>query len=98
VPWPYRYGAGRLPDRRHHQLPVRPAVESFGADLFIVNILGISIIRELGPVLVAVLVAGRSGSAMTAQIGVMRVTEEIDACRPWAFRAAYASCCPKYSA
>lgn len=51
----------------------------FGADIFIVNILGISIIRELGPVLVAVLVAGRSGSAMTAQIGVMRVTEEIDA-------------------
>lgn len=54
-------------------------LQSFGADLFIVNILGISIIRELGPVLVAVLVAGRSGSAMTAQIGVMRVTEEIDA-------------------
>ena len=54
-------------------------LRNFGADLFIVNILGISIIRELGPVLVAVLVAGRSGSAMTAQIGVMRVTEEIDA-------------------
>ena len=54
-------------------------LKAFGADLFIVNILGISIIRELGPVLVAVLVAGRSGSAMTAQIGVMRVTEEIDA-------------------
>lgn len=54
-------------------------LQSFGADIFIVNILGISIIRELGPVLVAVLVAGRSGSAMTAQIGVMRVTEEIDA-------------------
>jgi phospholipid/cholesterol/gamma-HCH transport system permease protein len=53
-------------------------LKSFGADLFIVNILGISVIRELGPVLVAVLVAGRSGSAMTAQIGVMRVTEEID--------------------
>jgi phospholipid/cholesterol/gamma-HCH transport system permease protein len=51
----------------------------YGADLFIVNILGLSIIRELGPVLAAVLVAGRSGSAMTAQIGVMRVTEEIDA-------------------
>ena len=54
-------------------------LKSFGADIFIVNILGISIVRELGPVLVAVLVAGRSGSAMTAQIGVMRVTEEIDA-------------------
>ena len=54
-------------------------LKNFGADIFIVNILGISIVRELGPVLVAVLVAGRSGSAMTAQIGVMRVTEEIDA-------------------
>ncbi|WP_300318898.1 ABC transporter permease [Accumulibacter sp.] len=52
---------------------------TFGADVFIVNLLGISIVRELGPMLVAVLVAGRSGSAMTAQIGVMRVTEEIDA-------------------
>ena len=54
-------------------------LKAFGADVFIVNLLGISIIRELGPVIVAVLVAGRSGSAMTAQIGVMRVTEEIDA-------------------
>ena len=54
-------------------------LKQFGGDVFIVNILGISIIRELGPVLVAVLVAGRSGSAMTAQLGVMRVTEEIDA-------------------
>ena len=54
-------------------------LKTFGADIFIVNILGLGIIRELGPVLVAVLVAGRSGSAMTAQLGVMRVTEEIDA-------------------
>ncbi|HSS85859.1 MAG TPA: ABC transporter permease, partial [Reyranella sp.] len=54
-------------------------LKAFGADIYIVNLLGVSIVRELGPVLVAVLVAGRSGSAMTAQIGVMRVTEEIDA-------------------
>lgn len=54
-------------------------LRAFGADIFIVNILGLGIIRELGPVLVSVLVAGRSGSAMTAQLGVMRVTEEIDA-------------------
>ncbi|MCX8087367.1 MAG: ABC transporter permease [Rhodocyclaceae bacterium] len=54
-------------------------LRQFGADLFIVNILGLGLIRELGPVLVAVLVAGRSGSAMTAQLGTMRVTEEIDA-------------------
>jgi len=54
-------------------------LKAFGADIYIVNILGMGIIRELGPVLVSVLVAGRSGSAMTAQLGVMRVTEEVDA-------------------
>lgn len=53
----------------------------FGANQYIVNILGLAVIRELGPVLSAVLVAGRSGSAITAQIGVMRVTEELDAMR-----------------
>jgi phospholipid/cholesterol/gamma-HCH transport system permease protein len=53
----------------------------FGANQFIVNILGMSVLRELGPVLSAILVAGRSGSAITAQIGVMRVTEELDAMR-----------------
>ena len=50
-----------------------------GADVFIVNILGIGIVRELGPVICSILVAGRSGSAITAQLGVMRVTEELDA-------------------
>lgn len=54
-------------------------LQNFGADAFIINILGIGIIRELGPVLVSILVAGRSGSAITAQLGVMRVTEELDA-------------------
>jgi len=54
-------------------------LRQFGADVFIINILGMGVVRELGPVLTAVLVAGRSGSAMTAQLGVMRVTEEIDA-------------------
>jgi len=53
----------------------------FGANQYIVNILGLAVIRELGPVLAAILVAGRSGSAITAQIGVMRVTEELDAMR-----------------
>jgi phospholipid/cholesterol/gamma-HCH transport system permease protein len=51
----------------------------FGAEIYIINILGLSVIRELGPLLAAILVAGRSGSAMTAQIGIMRVTEELDA-------------------
>ena len=54
-------------------------LRTFGAAIFIVNILGLSIIRELGPLLAAILVAGRSGSAMTASLGVMRVTQELDA-------------------
>jgi phospholipid/cholesterol/gamma-HCH transport system permease protein len=54
-------------------------LHAVGADIYIINLLGISIIRELGPVLAAVLVAGRSGSAITAQLGVMRVTQELDA-------------------
>jgi phospholipid/cholesterol/gamma-HCH transport system permease protein len=54
-------------------------LRNFGADTLIINVLGYGILRELGPVLMAVLVAGRSGSAMTAQLGLMRVTEEIDA-------------------
>lgn len=54
-------------------------LQLFGADIFIVNLLGISVIRELGPMLAAILVAGRSGSSMTAQLGVMRVTQELDA-------------------
>lgn len=56
-------------------------LQMFGANRYIVNILGLAVIRELGPVLSAILVAGRSGSAITAQIGVMRVTEELDAMR-----------------
>lgn len=54
-------------------------LSQFGGDIYLVNILGMSIIRELGPLLAAILVAGRSGSAITAQLGVMRVTEELDA-------------------
>lgn len=56
-------------------------LRTFGANTFIVNILGMALIRELGPALAAILIAGRSGSAITAQIGVMRVTEELDAMR-----------------
>jgi len=51
----------------------------FGAEIYVVNLLGIGCARELGPLLAAILVAGRSGSAMTAQLGVMRLNEEIDA-------------------
>ena len=56
-------------------LELRP----FGAEMYVVKILGVGIIRELGPLIAAILVAGRSGSSMTAQLGVMRLTQELDA-------------------
>jgi phospholipid/cholesterol/gamma-HCH transport system permease protein len=54
-------------------------LQRFGAEIYIIDLLGLSIIREIGPLLTAILVAGRSGSSMTAQIGIMRVTQELDA-------------------
>ena len=51
----------------------------FGAEVFTVNLAGISILREIGVLITAILIAGRSGSAFTAQIGTMRVRDEIDA-------------------
>jgi phospholipid/cholesterol/gamma-HCH transport system permease protein len=53
----------------------------FGAEIYTVNLLGIAILRELGVLLTAIIIAGRSGSAFTAQIGTMQVNEEIDALR-----------------
>jgi phospholipid/cholesterol/gamma-HCH transport system permease protein len=54
-------------------------LERYGANIFIVEGVGIAMCRELSPILVAVIVAGRSGSAFTAQLGTMKLNEEIDA-------------------
>lgn len=51
----------------------------FGADLFVANLVAISLLRELGPLLSAVILAGRTGSAFAAEIGTMKVNEEVDA-------------------
>ncbi|MEM6680972.1 MAG: ABC transporter permease [Pseudomonadota bacterium] len=56
-------------------------LRQFGAEVFVVNLIGISGLRELGVLLTAIMVAGRSGSAFTAQIGSMKLNEEIDAMR-----------------
>jgi phospholipid/cholesterol/gamma-HCH transport system permease protein len=53
----------------------------FGAQLLVVDLLGISILREIGILMTAIIVAGRSGSAFTAQIGTMKVNQEVDALR-----------------
>ena len=56
-------------------------LRDFGANIFIADLIGISVLREFGPLLAAIIVAGRTGSAFTAEIGTMKVTDEIDALR-----------------
>lgn len=53
----------------------------FGAEIYVVNLLGIGVLREIGILMTSIIVAGRSGSAFTAQIGTMKVNQEIDAMR-----------------
>lgn len=60
-------------------------LEKFGANIFIVDMIGISVTRELAPLITAIVVAGRTGSSYTAQLGVMKITEEIDAMRIMGF-------------
>lgn len=54
-------------------------LKRFGAEIFTINLLGVGVLREIGGLITAIIVAGRSGSAFTAHIGTMRVNEEIDA-------------------
>lgn len=54
-------------------------LRNYGANIFIVDLLGLSVLREFGPLLTAIIVAGRTGSAFTAQIGTMQINQEIDA-------------------
>lgn len=51
----------------------------FGADIFVANLVGLSIVRELGPLMTAIIAAGRSGAAFAAEIGTMKVSDEVDA-------------------
>jgi phospholipid/cholesterol/gamma-HCH transport system permease protein len=55
------------------------AMKQFGAEIFVANLLALSILRELGPLMTAILLAGRSGAAFAAEIGTMKVNQEIDA-------------------
>jgi phospholipid/cholesterol/gamma-HCH transport system permease protein len=54
-------------------------LRQYGANIFIVDLVGVSMLREFAPLITAIIIAGRSGSAYAAQIGTMSVTEEIDA-------------------
>jgi phospholipid/cholesterol/gamma-HCH transport system permease protein len=57
------------------------SLRRFGAEYYIPNLVGISLLRELGPLMAAVVLAGRTGSAFAAELGTMRVNEEVDALR-----------------
>lgn len=54
-------------------------LEKYGADIYVVDLLGLSVLREFGPLITAIMVGGRTGSSFTAQIGIMKINLEIDA-------------------
>lgn len=56
-----------------------PPLREFGVDLYVVNLVSLAMLRELGPIMTAIVLAGRSGSAFAAEIGTMKVNEEISA-------------------
>jgi phospholipid/cholesterol/gamma-HCH transport system permease protein len=60
-------------------------LEQFGASIYVADLVGVSMTREMGPMLTAIIVTGRSGSAIAAEIGTMKVSEEIDALRTMGF-------------
>ncbi len=54
-------------------------LKMFGAEIYVANLIGISVVRELGPIIAAIVLAGRSGSAFSAELGAMKAAEEVDA-------------------
>lgn len=54
-------------------------LRQFGADVFVANLVGLAVVREMGPMMAAIVLCGRTGAAFAAQIGTMKVNEEIDA-------------------
>lgn len=60
-------------------------LKQFGADIFVADLVGVSLTRELGPLMTAIIVCGRSGAAFAAELGSMKVSEEIDALRTMGF-------------
>lgn len=60
-------------------------LKQFGANIFVADLVGLSVTRELGPLMTAIIVCGRSGAAFAAELGTMKVSEEIDALRTMGF-------------
>src|SRR5207245_6620982 len=74
------------------------ALRKFGAINFVASAVAISMTRELGPLITAIVVIGRSGSAFAAEIGTMKVTEEIDALETMAIDPIHFLVAPKFTA
>ncbi|MCK6479448.1 MAG: MlaE family lipid ABC transporter permease subunit [Planctomycetes bacterium] len=74
------------------------ALRDYGATLYVARFVGITVTREIGPLIAAILVAGRSGSAMAAEIGTMVVTEEVDALEMMALRPRRFLFSPRFAA
>jgi phospholipid/cholesterol/gamma-HCH transport system permease protein len=70
-------------------------LQQFGADIFVANLVGLSITRELGPLMTAIIAAGRSGAAFAAEIGTMKVSDEVDALETMGFDRARFLVTPK---
>ncbi|MFP4522023.1 MAG: MlaE family ABC transporter permease, partial [Fibrobacterota bacterium] len=79
-------------------LAIQSAIQlsRYGADIFLAPVIGVSMIRELGPLITAVILAGRNGSATTAEIATMQVQEEIDALRIMALNPIQFIVVPKF--
>ena len=58
-------------------------LKRFGALIYVADLVGVSVTRELGPIITAIIVSGRSGSAFAAEIGSMKAAEEVDALIQW---------------
>ena len=71
------------------------ALSAFGAELYVGDLVSLSIVRELGPVLTALLVGGRVGAGITAELGSMRITQQLDAMRAMATNPVYKLVVPR---
>jgi len=74
------------------------ALQAFGAELFVADLVSLSIVRELGPVLTSLLVGGRVGAGITAELGSMRITQQLDAMRAMATSPVHKLVIPRVAA
>jgi phospholipid/cholesterol/gamma-HCH transport system permease protein len=70
-------------------------LQQFGANIYVAALVALAMVRELGPIMTAIIVAGRSGSAFAAEIGTMKVSEEVDALITMGFKPAMFLVAPK---